>query len=193
MLSDPRELQAIRPTQSRRFHQLYQAHFETVMRFILRFGICRHDAEDLAQRVFMVAYRRSGDPEGIESPEAFLRAVTVRVIHEHFRWWKVRRAKSWLVEHSWAGRDEDAVDPERNLLAGESLEEVRSVLRKMSEKLRDAFVLLDIEGIPIRDAAEILGVPINTLRSRHGLAREEFKRLYARFQNKDAATKGHSL
>jgi RNA polymerase sigma-70 factor, ECF subfamily len=190
MLSESGGLCAIRPTQSRRFRQLYQANFDVVMRFILRFGIGRQDAEDLTQRVFLVAYRRCGDAEALESPEAFLRGVAVRVIHEHFRWWKVRRAKSWLVEHSWAGREEDEVDPERELLAGESLAQVREVLHRMSGKLRDAFVLLDVEGISTSEAAELLNVPVNTLRSRHGLAREEFKRLWSRMQLRHAAAKG---
>jgi DNA-directed RNA polymerase specialized sigma24 family protein len=48
----------------------------------------------------------------------------------------------------------------------------------MSHKLRDAFVLLDIDGMSARDAAELLGISHNTMRSRHNLAREEFKRLW---------------
>jgi len=108
----------------------------------------------------------------------------MRIIREHFRWWKVRRAASWLVEHSWAGRTEDDLSPEREAAAGESLRQVRSVLRQMSGKLRDALVLLDVEGLSPREAALLLGVPLNTLRSRRLLAREEFKRLWDRLQQR---------
>lgn len=162
------------------FLQFYHAHFDAVMRWVLRFGIDCHDAEDLTQRVFMVAYRT--ETGALECPEAWLRAVTMRMIQEHFRWWRVRRAATWLVGLSWAGRFEDDRNPERNALADESLRQVRYVLRQMSAKLRDALVLLDIEGLTPREAAEVLGLPLNTLRSRRALARQEFKRLWSRIQ-----------
>ena len=49
-------------------------------------------------------------------------------------------------------------------------------------KLRDAFVLIDIDGLTAREAAKLLGVSHNTMRSRHILARGEFKRLWERTQ-----------
>lgn len=160
------------------FHDLYDAHFDTVLRLILRFGIGRHDAEDLAQRVFLVVYRRHDDNTHLEHPEAWLRAIVVRVVRQHFRWLRVRRAGQWLVEHSWAGRAEDDFNPERDAIAYESLHRARRVLQRMSHKLRETVVLLDIEGLSPKDAAELLNIPINTLRSRRALAREEFKRLW---------------
>jgi DNA-directed RNA polymerase specialized sigma24 family protein len=48
----------------------------------------------------------------------------------------------------------------------------------MSIKLRDTLILLDVEGMPPSEAARALGVPRNTMRSRHRLARDEFKRLW---------------
>jgi RNA polymerase sigma factor (sigma-70 family) len=154
------------------------------MNMILRFGIDGHEAEDLTQRVFMVAYRQCAEPEPLERPEAFLRAVALRMIREHFRWWRVRRAARWVVEQSWAGRTEDELSPEREVLAGESMQLVRRVLHRMSDKLREALVLLDIEGLTPREAAELLGVPLNTLRSRRALGREEFKHLWDRMQQR---------
>lgn len=169
----------VRPADSYAFRQFYLAHFDEVMGLIIRFGIVQQDAEDLAQRVFLVALRHLGQ-DGIQQPKAWLRAVAIRIVHEHFRWWKVRRAGAWLLEQSWAGRTKDDQSPERDALATETLQRVRRVLYQMSQKLRDALVLLDIEGISSREAAQLLGVPHNTLRSRHILAREEFKQLWQR-------------
>jgi len=160
------------------FRELYRQHFDEVMAFVLRFGIRAEDAEDLVQRVFVVALRRCESAEPLAQPTAWLRAVALRVIHEHFRWSKVRRAGRWLLEQTWAGRLEHEVSPEREALVNESLQLVRIVLGRMSSKLRDAFVLLDIDGMSARDAAQLLGISHNTMRSRHNLAREEFKRLW---------------
>lgn len=173
-----------RPTGDVWFRQLYRSHFPEVMRLVLRFGIARHDAEDLTQRVFLVAHRYSRSSVEIERPDAWLRAIAVRVIREHYRWKRVRRAANWLLEYGWAGRVQAEVTPEREALAEESLDAVRDVLLSMSSKLREALVLLDIEDLSPREAAELLQVPLNTVRSRRALAREEFKRLWERSQRR---------
>lgn len=176
---DPRASGVVSPAEGNSFRILYQQHFDELMRFVLRFGIRPHEAEDLVQRVFVVALRRR-EQVAIEQPGAWLRAVALRVVHEHFRWWRVRRAGEWILEQSWLGRLEHEIDPERDAVASEQLRRVRSVLRRMSGKLRDAFVLLDVEGLSTQEAAQLLGIPHNTMRSRHILAREEFKRLWQR-------------
>jgi RNA polymerase sigma-70 factor (ECF subfamily) len=178
LLTVPEESQAVVTPAKLTFHALYHAEFDHVVRLVLRFGIGAHDAEDLTQRVFLVAYRKQEELPHLERPQAWLRAIVIRVVREHFRWLKVRRAASWIVLNSWAGQVEEDVTPERDVLAQESLDRARSVLERMSEKLRETLVLLDIEGLSPKEAAELLGVPHNTLRSRRALAREEFKRLW---------------
>lgn len=161
------------------FHRLYRDNYAPIMSFVLRFGIRPVDAEDLVQRIFMVALRQCEPGRVIEQPTAWLRAIALRVIHEHYRWWRVRRAGQWLLEQTWAGRQQDECSPEREAVAAQSLQRVRTVLHQMSGKLRDAFVLLDIEGLSPREAADLLGIPHNTMRSRHHLARDEFMRLWS--------------
>jgi RNA polymerase sigma factor (sigma-70 family) len=104
--------------------------------------------------------------------------VAARVVREHYRWRKVRRLRAWIVEHSWAGRSIQEGTPETNALSSEASERVHRVLQAMSAKLRDALVLTDLEELGTREAAEILAIPHNTLRSRHRLAREQFLRLW---------------
>jgi len=179
-LHDVPSIPPVRSTAERAFRSLYLAYFDDVTRFVLRFGIESQDAEDLVQRVFVVALRQLETNQPLQQPEAWLRAVALNLVHGHFRWWRVRRAARWVTEQSWAGRASDESDPERDVLANESLRRVRDVLVQMSGKLRDALVLLDIDGMSPSEAAQLLGVPRNTMRSRHALARAEFKRLWDR-------------
>ncbi len=164
----------------REFRQFYSQHFDGVMAFVLRFGVHPSDAEDLVQRVFFIAMRRAPDSEPLQDAQHWLRAVALRVLHQHFRWWRVRRAAAWLLELTWAGDNTTEFNPEREALVTESLGQVRDVLKCMSTKLRDTLVLLDIEELAPSEAAKLLGVPRNTMRSRHRLARDEFKRLWLR-------------
>ena len=51
--------------------------------------------------------------------------------------------------------------------------EVRAALASLSPRLREAFVLVEVFGRPYQDAAEVLGVPVGTVKSRVFRARLE--------------------
>jgi RNA polymerase sigma-70 factor (ECF subfamily) len=51
--------------------------------------------------------------------------------------------------------------------------EVRAALASLSPRLREAFVLVEVFGQPYQDAAEVLGVPTGTVKSRVFRARLE--------------------
>lgn len=51
--------------------------------------------------------------------------------------------------------------------------EVREALASLSPRLREAFVLVEVFGQPYREAAEVLGAPIGTVKSRVFRARLE--------------------
>lgn len=160
------------------FSRLYEENFDRIYRLIGRYGIPSADLEDVTQQVFGVALARREELGDLENPRAWLCAVAARVVREHYRWRKVRRLRAWLVEHSWAGRSTQEGTPESSAMSSEASERVHSVLEAMSSKLRDALVLTDLEEFGTREAAEILEIPHNTLRSRHRLAREQFLRLW---------------
>ena len=160
------------------FSRLYAEHFERVFGLLGRYGVTPADVEDLVQQVFSVAFAHQRELAQLENPRAWLTAIAVRVAHEHYRKRRVRRLKAWVVEHSWAARATDESTPEREALRSEASTRVRDVLERMSEKLRDALVLVELEELGTREAAEILSIPHNTLRSRQRLARAEFERLW---------------
>jgi len=60
--------------------------------------------------------------------------------------------------------------------------EVTSVLRGLSQDRKQAFVLTQILNLPYKEAADILGCPIGTVRSRVARAREDLLAVEARTQ-----------
>jgi RNA polymerase sigma factor (sigma-70 family) len=160
------------------FERLYAREFTHVHALIARFGVHPAEIEDLAQQVFGVALGKRHELDALANPRAWLTAVVVRVVHEHYRFRRVRRLRAWLVEHSWAGRSIEERTPETELCRDEAAEQVRGVLARMSGKLRDVLVLTELEGLEPRSAAAVLAIPYNTLRSRRRLARAEFERLW---------------
>jgi RNA polymerase sigma-70 factor (ECF subfamily) len=160
------------------WRELWNHHYHRIYRLAARFGVEPAEVEDVVQRAFVVAYRRIREVDDVRDPLAWLRGITVRVVAQHRRWRAVRRAKRWLLRDTQEAAREPVITPERSVIAAEDIAAVRRVLGKLSPKLRDALVMCDIEELRPGEAAEILGVSVNTVRSRRRLARERFTQLW---------------
>ncbi|MCB9557887.1 MAG: RNA polymerase sigma factor [Deltaproteobacteria bacterium] len=156
---------------------LYQAHFDAIYRLVISLGVDDADVEEIVQRVFVIADRRLMRAT-IDSPRAWLRGIAVRVVCQYRRWHRLRRAKRWVVKQTT--QPDPLATPEDLVADSQRVIEVRRVLGTLSTKLRDVLVLVDIEGCSLSDAAQLLGVPVNTVRSRRRLAREAFVRAWSR-------------
>jgi RNA polymerase sigma-70 factor (ECF subfamily) len=158
---------------------LYERHFDDVYRLVRRGGVATTDADDVTQRVFLRVHDLLEHTPVVVHPHAWLRAITIRVVSEHHRFWRLRRVKSWMVELA-AGSRPAADSPEECARASEEQERVAEILARMSPKLRDVLVLCDLEDLDAAEVAPILGIPKNTVRSRRLLARDQFARLWSR-------------
>lgn len=160
---------------------LYERHFDDVYRLIRRGGVSAADADDVAQRVFLRVHDllSSGAVTEIVNPLAWLRAITIRVVAEHHRFWRIRRVKQWVLELT-ASLVPRGATPEQNLAATQEQARVAQILQQMSPKLRDVLVLSDLEELELGEVAMILDIPKNTVRSRRKLARDQFARLWSR-------------
>lgn len=160
-----------------KWREIYKEHFSMVYRLLLRMGITRTDAEDLAQRVFLVAHRHMATQE-IGNVGGWLRGITVRVASEHRRWHKVRRLKAWLFGGDDADDHPSRANPEEDAQHGQLQAAIREVLAQMSPKIREVLVLTDVEGCSAAEVSEALHIPANTVRSRQRLGREKFRELW---------------
>ncbi len=158
----------------RAFHA---AHASFIYGAVLRSGVPSEDVDDLFQKVLLVVHRRIQD-EDVRRLRPWLRAIVLRVVLEHRRWHRVRRAKAWLTRWMVEEDQRRIPTPEREAEQAEAMRTVWHVLNRMSEKLRQVLILCDLQGCSPSEAAEVLGVPVNTVRSRRRLAKEQFtKRL----------------
>jgi RNA polymerase sigma-70 factor (ECF subfamily) len=161
---------------------LYDESFDSIYRLVFSLGVPAEEIEDVVQRAFLVAYRRLQESESeVSHPHAWLRGIAVRVVSEHRRWRRVRRVKSWLLRATLdASTSERSTTPEDDAHLAQARQLVHKVLARMSPKLRDVLVLLELEECPVQEVATILQIPANTVRSRKRLARQEFERLWRR-------------
>jgi RNA polymerase sigma-70 factor (ECF subfamily) len=172
-------LRAAAPAERERaWRELYEGQFDRVYRMVCRFGIPTGEVEDLVQTVFMRAHGRLVELGDIRDVGAWLRGIVVRVVAEHRRWRRLRELKAWLLRDRVHDDLEEPPTPERLAATSQSQARVQDVLGRMSGKLRDVLVLCDIEQCQPAEVGELLGIPVNTVRSRRRLAREQFLALW---------------
>jgi RNA polymerase sigma-70 factor (ECF subfamily) len=163
-----------------RFRELVDRHYEFVWRSVRRLGVRRSDVDDAAQEVFLVAARRLAD-FGADRERAFLFGTAARVASTRRR--NERRRPEELDAESDA-RPAGELDPEELAELARARPLLQEILDGMTDELRAVFILSELEELPVREIAEVLGVPQGTVSSRLRAAREKFhagiKRLQAR-------------
>lgn len=178
MSSSP--LQALRSPEVRAHEQVwrevYNEEFDKCYRLVLRSGVPSAEAEELVQRVFLVALRRAPELGRVDNPGAWLRRITLNVIGEYYRWRRVRRLKAWMLGTTAGAIPSGSTSPDEELQSAQLRKRVSDVLGEMSSKLRDVLVLIEMEGLKPQEAAEVLGCPTNTVRSRRRLAVLDFEK-----------------
>lgn len=181
--SEPAAEDAARPT----LRAIFEAHYASIWRLLRRFGVPAAELDDTAQEVFWVAARRFGDiVPGRE--HSFLYGVALRVASN-----VLRRERATPVAADWSAL-EDLADtrpsPEQALEERRARELMDLVLLRLPLELRTVFVLFELEGLAIRDIAELEEIPVGTASSRLRRAREEFSAASKRLRAAIAAGRG---
>lgn len=157
------------------FTTLYQRWQGRLFRFALRMCGSQALAEDVTHEVFMALMNGNGfDPtQGPLAP--YLYGIARNQVR---RGLGRERAFATAVEEPIAPPTDD---PQARLQAAEDVRAVRQAVVSLPEHYREAIVLCDLEQLSYEDAAEALGCPVGTLRSRLHRGREMLgERLRAR-------------
>jgi RNA polymerase sigma-70 factor (ECF subfamily) len=117
------------------------------------------EAEDVVQEAFLRYHRAESGPAGIDSPKAFLSAVTTRLCIDQLRSARVRREAylgEWLPEPLLT--DTSAPDPAGLAEQADSLSMAfLLLLERLSPVERAVFLLHDIFGYDYGEVAGIVG------------------------------------
>jgi RNA polymerase sigma-70 factor (ECF subfamily) len=147
------------------------------------------EALDLTQEVFIQAHRSLGQFRGEARFGSWLLAIAVNHCRNRLKHWK-RRARSKHDSLS-APIGEEGSELHRDLpdpgttaveaLEGRQLEElVREELQHVDEEYRTVLVLRELQGVAYEEIAQMLEVPIGTVKSRLHRGRAELRELLRR-------------
>ena len=157
------------------FQAIYDAYYAEVARWIRALGGPAADQDDLIQEVFVVVYRRLHDFDG-RNLAGWLYRITAHQVRDYRRlvWIK------YIFRRSIALSSEVPSAKPTPVMMLETRERQRNLerlLSKLSDPLRAAFVLFEIEGYTAEEISEMQSVPTNTVRARIHRARKKMTTL----------------
>lgn len=150
---------------ARRFREMYTRHYPDVVRYGLRRLDGLTAAEELAQEVFLVAWRRPAEVPAKELP--WLYGVARRLLANH---WRARRAAPTFAELT----DTAALDRHDGVVR---LVDVRSALARLSEDDQEILRLIGWEQLSLTEAALVLGCGLAAAKVRVHRARRRLTAL----------------
>lgn len=141
------------------FAELYEGCYE---RLVLTAYAMTNDlgiAEEITQEAFALAYGRQNRVARTDNPEAWLRTVVVNLARRRFR----RRATLDRIL-----RRTDPPPPQE--FPDEHLD-LHAAIRALGQEHRTVVVLHYLADLPVDEVADLLGVPVGTVKSRLARAR----------------------
>lgn len=133
-------------------------------------------ADDLTQEVYLRALRTIPGFRGDASARTWLLRVARNVAADEIR---RRQRRRRLPEPPVTDEPDHAGQVE-----------LQGLLAELDPDRREAFVLTQLLGLPYAQAAEAVGVPIGTIRSRVARAREQLVDLLTRDEDSEASASG---
>lgn len=157
-----RDLDALRRGEPGALDRFVSAHAEQVLAWCIALGGPSLDAQDVAQDVLEIALRKIGGFRGDSSTSTWLYGIAKNVIRNR------RRKAAWLRFIGWDSPEVAAPDPGADELVEERRRRraLQHAMEQLQDVHREVIVLVELDGRPAPEVAEILGVPVGTVYSR---------------------------
>ena len=155
------------------FGVLFARHRDRLWAVALRTTGDPEDAADALQEAMISAYRRADGFRGEAKVTTWLHRIVVNASLDRLRRNKVRATESLPDDldelagrGSGLGGQRPAGDPEAHALAEDRRAAVLAALAQLPPEQKAALVLVDMEGYPVEEVAEMLQCPTGTVKSR---------------------------
>ncbi|MCA9669884.1 MAG: RNA polymerase sigma factor [Myxococcales bacterium] len=155
--------------------ELYRKHASMVHSLAWRLLGDPNEAEDVLQETFLQAFRSLSRYRGEAPIASWLRGVTVRCVGRYRRTRARRRRESRELPEVII--DPTTPDPARQIDVDLALRRLTALLSKLAFSRRVVFVLHEVEGYSLAEAAQILDISVSAAKKRVWRARHDLERL----------------
>jgi RNA polymerase sigma-70 factor (ECF subfamily) len=174
------------------FGELVSRHQDRLFNTVVRLVENAEDARDVVQEAFLLAYQSLHAFKGDSLFFTWLYRIAVNTAIS------MKRKQRVVLRMQPAGEGGAAIDPldpsEMNrpghaLEMAEQERKVHEALAKLSPEHRAVLIMKDMDGMKYEEIAEVMGVPVGTIRSRLHRARLEMRDLYLQDEEKQSEKK----
>jgi RNA polymerase sigma-70 factor, ECF subfamily len=167
-VSDKELMELIQSGDEKAFTELVSRFQDRLLNFVGRIVIDQETAEELIQETFLRIYNQKNSYTPEYAVSTWIYTIALNLARSELRKRKLRKFLSldFLKEES----DFELAD--KTSFTSESLAPIlQKAIDNLPEDYKTAFVLCDIQRLPYQEIAEILRVPVGTVKSRINRAR----------------------
>ncbi|MEJ8546087.1 sigma-70 family RNA polymerase sigma factor [Brevibacillus borstelensis] len=157
------------------FQLVYQATHKDVYRTVTFLVYNKQDIEDIVNEVYMCMWRSFHTYDPNRPFRFLLHGITVRQVQDWKRkaWRRIR-----LFERNRQMTCEQFDWTDKAVLQSEMQHELFSLVRQLSYKLRVVVILRYFHDYALEEIADMLQIPVGTVKSRHHLALIELRKRF---------------
>jgi RNA polymerase sigma-70 factor (ECF subfamily) len=149
---------------------LFDRYHDAVRSVCLHAGVARSDVDDAVQDTFVRLASNAARYDGREIGKPWILGTAWRVAADRRR--SVRRWLSALARLAQSSAPAPVVTPEEERLHAERREAFARRVSALPERMRAAFVLVEVHGLSCEEAARALEIPVATVWTRLHHARK---------------------
>ena len=145
------------------FEQLLNDYGGLVKHLVSRYTVHQQESEDLIQEIFIDIYKGVHGFKGQSSLKTWIYRVSLNHCLRH-----AERQKPANLEFNEAAAmvSSNSLSPHESLERGETKKKVTQALSHLSDIHRSVIVLHELNGLTFKECAEVLDVPVGTVKSR---------------------------
>lgn len=158
------------------FEALVRLHQRMVYGLALSLTRSHHDAEEIAQTVFLKTWRGLKTFRWEASLSTWLYRLTRNACTDHLRQNRKRSGDRSLEDPGLTSLADQAPLPQEIMEQRERLQALMNAMEKLPEKSRTVLLLREVEGFTYREIAQDLGLSEGTVKSRLSRARRALRK-----------------
>jgi RNA polymerase sigma-70 factor (ECF subfamily) len=151
------------------FEYILSFYEKAVFNYCLRVVKNLPDTEDIIQETFIKVYinRKSIDPE--KNIKTWIFTIATNTMYDYFR--KNKRKREMILQFD----DETIIAPKTYYDSGGIIRDIDSALDKINTEYKEALLLFYQQGFGYKEIAEILLIPINTVKTHISRGKDQLK------------------
>ena len=152
------------------FEVLYRIYYRRLTRFLDRITRRPHANEEVLDDTMFAVWRKAATFNGTSQVSTWIFAIAYRMALK-----ALKRDRAWPQRLLDDGEPDSAPSPEAALIEGESRSRIKRLLADLSPEQRAVIELTYYHGCAYKEIAEIVGCPVDTVKTRMFHARRKLR------------------